>query len=171
MAGHEIRILLIVAAAARRHSEGMTDALLRLAKFDFLVRYPAFAAEVLDGLSADDPRLHLSDHGARQEDRFLFPYHYGPWDERYHTVVGALVGRDLLSARTAAGSRELALTPTASGTALAEESARSAVWRTVADRCEAVADATGTLDADRLAGLIAAHLTWTGTHTPGEANR
>jgi hypothetical protein len=175
LAGHELRILLIVAAAAETHPGGMTDALTRLAKFDFLVRHPAFAAEALDGLSPDDPRLHLSEDDApRREDRFLLPYHYGPWDERYLPVVGALIGRDLLTARPVSLSqisRDLVLLPTPSGRTLAEESARSTVWRAVADRCTAVIDAAGSLSAEQLTALIATHLPWSGTHPLGEANR
>ena len=47
-------------------------------------------------------------------------YKYGPWDDRYYPVIGALVGRGLL--RYTRGRRgSVALAPTPAGRALARQ--------------------------------------------------
>lgn len=88
-------------------------------------------------------------------------YKYGPWDDRYYPVVGALVSRGLL--RYVKGRRgSVALTTTASGKKLADTLIEDPLWRDVADRCEAIAQASSGLSGnalkeriyDRLADLM-----------------
>lgn len=62
LAYHQSRVLLLVQAVADEPgNSGKLDGLTKLAKLDFLVRYPALAPVVLDELSESDPDLHLSD--------------------------------------------------------------------------------------------------------------
>src|SRR3954453_8656691 len=76
-------------------------------------------------------------------------YKYGPWDDRYYPVVGALVSRGLLKyVRGRRGS--VALAPTASSQRLAAELSADANWREIADRCEAVAQASAGLTGNAL---------------------
>jgi hypothetical protein len=130
LAYHQARVLMLVAAvAAAKGHAGKVDGLTKLAKLDFLVRYPALAPEVLDRLDPDDPRLGLSEDDLAEPASVEAPmtrYKYGPWDDRYYPVIGALVSRGLL--RYAQGRRgSVALAPTPAGRALARDlaSARS----------------------------------------------
>lgn len=67
LAYHQARVLLLVnATAAERGHNRKLDGLTKLAKLDFLLRYPALAAQVLDELDPDDPRLHLSEDEIQQ---------------------------------------------------------------------------------------------------------
>jgi hypothetical protein len=165
LAYHQARVLLLVRAVAAEpgHSRKL-DGLTKLAKLDFLVRYPALAGVVLDDLSDNDLRMHLSSDeisAPTEAEDPMMRYKYGPWDDRYYPVVGALVSRGLL--RYVKGRNgSVALTATAAGKKLANSLVEEPLWRDVADRCEAVAQASVGLSGnalkeriyDRLADLM-----------------
>lgn len=153
LAYHQSRVLLLVnAVAADPGHQRKLDGLTKLAKLDFLVRYPGFAGIILDGVDDSDGRLHLesSDRLTPTDvDDPMVRYKYGPWDDRYYPVVGALVSRGLL--RYVRGRRgSVALAPTASGQRLAVELSADASWREVADRCNIVAQASAGLTGNAL---------------------
>jgi hypothetical protein len=153
LATHQARVLLLVnAVSAHPGHARKLDGLTKLAKLDFLVRYPALAGEVLDGLAERDELLHL-DEGHRSEPTDVADpmtrYKYGPWDDRYYPVVGALVARGLL--RYARGRRgSVALVPTPAGRRLADELTADEDWRVISDRCIAVADASSGMTGNAL---------------------
>lgn len=161
LAYHQTRVLLLVNAVAAEpgHSRKL-DGLTKLAKLDFLVRYPAFASHVLDTLSEGEPRMHIG-----SEDRSaptvvgdpMIRYKYGPWDDRYYPVIGALVSRSLV--RYVKGRRgSVALTVTPAGKEFAESLAADPLWRELAERCEAIAQASAGLTGNAIKELIYARL-------------
>jgi hypothetical protein len=155
LAYHQMRVLLLVAAVAASEGHGRKlDGLTKLAKLDFMVRYPALAPRVLDGLDATDRRLHaLHDGDDTDVEAPMIRYKYGPWDDRYYPVIGALVGRGLL--RYVKGRRgSVALTPTPAGRRLAADLAASEQWRDISDRCWSIAEAAGGLTGTALKDLI-----------------
>ena len=157
LAYHQARVLLLVTAvaAAQGHS-GKVDGLTKLAKLDFLLRYPALAPAVLDSLDPADPSLHLTDADEANPANVEAPmirYKYGPWDDRYYPVIGALVSRGLL--RYVRGRRgSVALAPTAAGRKLARQLADGSTWTEVADRSRVIADATAGLTGNALKDLV-----------------
>jgi hypothetical protein len=157
LAYHQARVLLLVDAvsAAPGHARKL-DGLTKLAKLDFLVRYPAFAPVVLSSLDGADARLHLTDADTDAPADVEAPmtrYKYGPWDDRYYAVIGALVGRGLL--KYVPGRKgSVALAPTEQGRRLARTMSRSARWSEVSDRCSAIAAASSGLTGNALKELI-----------------
>ena len=165
LAYHQSRVLLLVAAVAAEpgHARKL-DGLTKLAKLDFLVRYPGLASIILEDLSGADDRLHLDPNernAPTNVDDPMIRYKYGPWDDRYYPVLGGLVSRQLL--RYARGRRgSVALVPTDAGRLLAEHLRSDTEWRSIADRCEAIAQASVGLSGnalkeriyDRLADLM-----------------
>lgn len=153
LAYHQARVLLLVKAVAAEpgHARKL-DGLTKLAKLDFLVRYPALASVVLDDLDNNEPRMHLSEDDVSAPTEVEDPmtrYKYGPWDDRYYPVLGALVSRGLL--RYVKGRRgSVALTATPAGKTLAASLAEDPLWRVVSDRCEAVAEASAGLSGNAL---------------------
>lgn len=157
LAYHQARVLLLTASvcSAAGHARKL-DGLTKLAKLDFLLRYAALAPTVLDRLDLADARLHLSAQEVAEPAEVEAPmirYKYGPWDDRYYAVIGALVGRGLLRyVPGRAGS--VALAPTAQGRRLAQQMAASAQWAEITDRCEAIAEASSGLTGTALKDLI-----------------
>ncbi|MFD8258054.1 hypothetical protein ACFV19_03710 [Streptomyces griseoluteus] len=157
LAYHQARILLLVDAVANStgHSRKL-DGLTKLAKLDFLLRYPALAIKVLDSLSESDPRLNLSREDIATPTEVEAPmvrYKYGPWDDRYYAVIGALVGRGLL--RYAKGRKgSVALAPTKEGRRLADEMSQTRDWKDLSERSEAIADASSGMTGNAIKELI-----------------
>ena len=162
---HQVRVLLLVQAVSSTSGHARKlDGLTKLAKLDFLVRYPALAPLILDQLADGNGQMHLSDSeitAPTEVEDPMIRYRYGPWDDRYYSVVGALVSRGLV--KYVKGKQGgVALVPTLEGTMFATEMAADPLWRTIADRCRAIAAAsigmTGntlkTLIYDRLADLM-----------------
>jgi hypothetical protein len=157
LAYHQLRVLLLVTRVAGTPGhQGKLDGLTKLAKLDFLVRYPAVAPRVLAELDPHNPQLHLNQSPGLDPTDVEAPmirYKYGPWDDRYYPVIGALVGRELL--RYVAGRRgSVALAPTADGKRIAGEVAQTEQWAEIADRCQAIANASTGLSGTALKDLI-----------------
>ena len=157
LAYHQARVLMLVTsvAAEPQHNRKL-DGLTKLAKLDFLVRYPALAPVILDQVDGEDARLHLT-----QEDRLdptgvedpMTRYKYGPWDDRYYPVIGALVARGLV--RYGSGRKgSVSLIPTSAGKKLASELAQDEVWVELAHRCAAVAEGSRGMTGNALKELI-----------------
>lgn len=152
LAYHQARVLLLVQAVSRVRGTGSKlDGLTKLAKLDFLVRYPDLALRVLDALSSGKPS-ETQNNGATAEAPMI-RYKYGPWDNRYYPVIGALVGRGLLRYRQ--GRRgSVALACTQSGQQLADDFANSEEWGAIAVQCKAVAEAAGAMTGNALKDLV-----------------
>ena len=157
LAYHQARVLLLVdAVAAARGHQGRVDGLTKLAKLDFLLRYPALAPSVLDRLSAADPRLRLPASEAADPADVEAPmirYKYGPWDDRYYAIIGALVGRGLL--HYVPGRRgSVALAPTPAGRQLAGRLASTDKWGDIAERSKVIAESSAGMTGNALKTLI-----------------
>lgn len=157
LAYHQARVMLLIDAVSSTdgHAKKL-DGLTKLAKLDFLTRYPAVASTVLDKISPTDPRLHLPVDDAPVEAPMI-RYKYGPWDDRYYAIIGALVGRGLVR-YAAARKGNVALAPTAAGRKLAAGLALTREWSEIADRCKAIAEGSQNLTGNALKDLIYARL-------------
>ncbi len=62
----------------------------------------------------------------------MIRYKYGPWDDRYYPILGALVGKGLATLARVDGSIEI--TPTDSGRELSGALEATASWAVVAER-------------------------------------
>lgn len=132
---HVARVLLLVSAFSRT-PKAKLDGLTKLAKLDFLLRYPVYLERLLDKrgkpLSA---RLRPTAEERRGLESAMIRYKYGPWDDRYYPVVGRLIGTGL--AVPVAGRGAVALRATDEGKRITSELAASN-WETVAGRAAAL---------------------------------
>lgn len=128
---HEARVLLLIEAFAV--DETPLTSLTKLAKLDFLLRYPVFLERLLDRRRIGWPAglaPSLPERGA-VESRMI-RYKYGPWDNRYYSILGALVGRGLIRAGLVGGAVEIGLTER--GREVAVALAAAPEWDVVARR-------------------------------------
>jgi hypothetical protein len=112
--------LLIDGFSRRTTGPRTLEGRVKLAKLDFLLRYPRHLATVLDsrGLRAAE-RKSLESQDSPLESRMM-RYRYGPWDPSYFAVLGSLVGRGLIEVVPAEGTNTLGYRSTLMGSALAE---------------------------------------------------
>lgn len=109
---HLARLLLLVRAFTR--DEGVAiDGITKLAKLDFLLRYPSFfeRAMIARGLS---PKLAaVEEYERRSVEAAMVRYRYGPWDHRYRRFINILAAKGLVD--VAADGRTVRLNLTARG--------------------------------------------------------
>ena len=91
---HAARLLLLIQnCGTKTRATGLhrVDGLTKLAKLDFLVRYPEFFEKLSKhlGQPATAPSHDVESSMVR--------FHYGPWDERYYHILGFLESRNLLT--------------------------------------------------------------------------
>lgn len=124
----EARVLLLIDAYSRggsSHLQGRT----KLAKLDFLLRYPRYLRRALDHRSVAAPTE--PDDAPSIEERMV-RFRYGPWDPAYFSILGALVGRGLIEAVHM--PKYVGFRTTASGQQVAGEISDTEAWADVAER-------------------------------------
>ena len=133
---HCARLLVLLGAFNLRGSQviGLT----KLAKLDFLLRYPAF----LDRLMQSRGWTWPADAAPREVDKDavearMIRYKYGPWDDRYYLMLGVLAGMGLVTIGERGGV--MAFNVTDLGETVNLRLVDRAEWRLVAARCDLLA--------------------------------
>jgi len=89
-------LLLIDAFSGTKDKPRLLEGRLKLAKLDFLVRYPKYLIRVLrDRKVSERVIASIREEPAPLQDRMI-RYRYGPWDPSYFAVLGSLIGRGLV---------------------------------------------------------------------------
>jgi hypothetical protein len=125
----EARLLLLIDAFSR--GEGTLQGRTKLAKLDFLLRYPRFFRRAMEirRVSAELPEPDPTENNIEQR---MVRFRYGPWDPAYYSLLGSLVGRGLITAIPT--RRYVGFRTTDSGRTVAAELARSDAWAEVSVR-------------------------------------
>lgn len=146
---HAGRVLVLVDAFTG--STGRLRGLPKLARLDFLLRFPVYLEAVLRERGRELPfalRATYDERGASEGAHVR--WEYGPWDHRYYPLLGRLVGQGLLSAEWLSGELILRRTPAGHDVALELPGAE---WELVRGRARALRQGAN-LRADRLGALI-----------------
>jgi hypothetical protein len=122
----EARLLLLIDAEGR----------VKLAKLDFLLRYPVHLRRVLLNRGVDADRLQELDENEAPLDSRMMRFRYGPWDPSYYAVLGSLIGRGLVEVEPLAGSGGFGYRTTASGAGFAEQLLADEIFYKVGDRAK-----------------------------------
>lgn len=125
----EARLLILIQAFSDRPT-GL-DGRTKLAKLDFLLRYPAFFVRAMAEEAPEETHELAKDADETVETRMI-RYRYGPWDPAYFTLIGRLVARRLVRpVRTKYG---IGLIATSEGQRVAERLAATEPWRSTSQR-------------------------------------
>lgn len=124
----EARLLLLIEAFSRgtRVLEGRT----KLAKLDFLLRYPTYFARALEVRRPDlvdkieAPQINVESRMVR--------YRFGPWDPAYFALLGRLIGQGLVQPATF--SRGIGYRVTDKGRAIATAIQGEPAWAEMSNR-------------------------------------
>jgi hypothetical protein len=121
----ELRLLLLINAFSNQPygMQGRT----KLAKLDFLLRYPAFLRRAL--AARGHPYDDVLPESNPLEQRMV-RYRYGPWDPSYIALLGSLIGRGLIE--VVPYPRGLGYKTTQTGATLAGVVGRTAAWASTA---------------------------------------
>lgn len=119
----EARILLLINAftTSTKSLEGRT----KLAKLDFLLRYPSFMQRALAIRTLNQVMKVNSEEQHNIEGRMI-RYRYGPWDPSYYAILGRLIGKGLVE--TVPNQRGLSYRTTEQGKQIAKALALEESW-------------------------------------------
>jgi hypothetical protein len=137
---HLSRILLLLKATGKqtnRPVEGIT----KLAKLDFLVRYPAALVRVLQNLGRSKQAGQIPDVERDTIEGAMIRFRYGPWDERYRRWLALLAARGLVDVYQSGATVHIKLT--ISGGEEATKLAERDEFSTIFSRCKLVATCVG----------------------------
>jgi hypothetical protein len=122
----EARLLLLIDAFSQHggHLQGRV----KLAKLDFLLRYPRFFARAME---ARGRPTQVPDEASEPAiEQRMIRYRYGPWDPAYYALLGSLIGRGLVT--TVPEARYLGLRVTEAGHEVAAALAATEAWAPIA---------------------------------------
>src|SRR5690606_21730268 len=93
---HLGRLLLLLLAANKRSAKSI-EGITKLAKLDFLLRYPNCLEKALtvEGHNADSARIEPYERTTIESKMIRFKY--GPWDSRYRRWIRLLAARGLVT--------------------------------------------------------------------------
>ena len=126
----EARLLLLIEAFSRRTKvlEGRT----KLAKLDFLLRYPAYYKRALQIRRPD--LAHAKETPKPDVESRMVRYRFGPWDPAYFALLGRLVGKGLV--RPTPYARGIGYRATEKGRSVAAAFRDEPAWAETSERVE-----------------------------------
>ena len=148
---HVARILLLLKAAGGRSGKPV-QGIMKLAKLDFLLRYPNCLVRVLNALHRNSDAVSIPEEERNTIEARMIRFRYGPWDKRYRRWIGLLVAKGL--AQTYLEGRTVNVKITAVGQAVAEQFLGLNEFQPLGVRSRLVASAVGSFSATKLKTFI-----------------
>ena len=129
---HAARLLLLLNAFAGEDGTGAVEGLTKLAKLDFLLRYPVMLDRALQAKGRSVREVQLEDHERQSVESEMVRYRFGPWDHRYREFLNILIAKGL--AAVSVEGRTVVITLTAQGRTVAQRFAANPLFEPYARR-------------------------------------
>jgi hypothetical protein len=154
---HLARLLVLLGSADARKSTVPTKAkaiegITKLAKLDFLLRYPTCLERVLRELDKDPADARVQPRERSSIEAKMVRFRYGPWDARYRRWLGLLTARGLVTLGLQGNTIQIGLTDSGRDLALRVRSHPS--FADLSQRSEVVVKAVGSMTATRLKDFV-----------------
>lgn len=108
---HLGRLLILLAAFHDTEHPDNMEGLTKLAKLDFLLRYPTYLERALQARNASTRYVMSAEHEEKSVESSMIRYKYGPWDHRYRRFINILVARGLVRVNIEGRTVNLQLSP------------------------------------------------------------
>lgn len=110
---HAARLLVLLDAFVGPKPEPAIEGLTKLAKLDFLLRYPVMLERALQARNRSTREVRLTDYERQSVESQMVRYRFGPWDHRYRKILNYLAGKGLV--QVGLSGRTITATPTELG--------------------------------------------------------
>lgn len=128
------RLLILLEAFATGEGTGEIEGVTKLAKLDFLLRYPVMLERALQAKRHSTREVRLLEHERNSVESKMVRYRFGPWDHRYPRLLSLLQAKGLVQLRMAGVTKMVGLTP--QGAELARHLGHAAEFADVARRAK-----------------------------------
>ena len=92
---HAARLILLLNAFTGKDGTERVHGLTKLAKLDFLLRYPVMLERALEARHKTTRDVKVDDHERSSVESAMVRYRFGPWDHRYREFINVLIGKGL----------------------------------------------------------------------------
>jgi hypothetical protein len=148
---HLARLLILLRASAKR-SDKPVNGIMKLAKLDFLLRYPSCLQRALVALGRTSAAEAIPQDERNTIEARMIRFRFGPWDKRYRRWLGLLVAKGL--AQTYLDGKTVNIKLTETGKQLAEELRKLPEFESLANRSALIATALGDFGGSKLKRFI-----------------
>lgn len=148
---HLARLLLLLKAAGGRAGKPV-QGIMKLAKLDFLLRYPNCLARILKELNRTSDAQAIPEAERNTIEAKMIRFRYGPWDKRYRRWIGLLAAKGL--AHTYLEGKTVNVKLTAAGQAIAENLGELDEFQPLVKRSHLIASTVGNFSATKLKDFI-----------------
>jgi hypothetical protein len=150
-------LLLLLAAAGPGEKPQPLEGAIKLAKMDFLLRYPNILERALRAVAPENPGARQAIAAIPPEDKDTIEVHmirfrYGPYDLRYPRWLSILVAKQLVYVYSHRNTVKIQLTT--KGKSVAETLAQTQEFKPLAERAESVRLVVGDMPSTKVADFI-----------------
>jgi len=155
---NEARLLLLLkAAAGKEETAKPLDGIMKLAKMDFLLRYPNMLVRALNVIGESKKYALAAAAAIPEEDRDtiearMIRFRFGPWDPRYRRWLSILVAKQL--AIVYREGRTVKIQLSKKGLAMAEQLAEVEAFKPLAERARVVNSAVGNMPSSKITAFV-----------------
>jgi len=154
---HLGRLLVLLRSADRRKTSPSTrkktiEGITKLAKMDFLLRYPTCLERVLRWIGREpaDAKVQLRERTSIEAKMIRF--RYGPWDARYRRWLSLLHARGLIRLSVDGNTVNIGLTD--QGRRIADSFCQQPSFADLVDRADVIAKAVGGVSGTALKNIV-----------------
>lgn len=148
---HEARLLLLLRQQAQK-GDGTINGITKLAKMDFLLRYPVYLERVMSTRYKRPPPVVMQRYERDTVESRMIRFRYGPWDHRYRRWIGLMVAKGLVDSFVQGRTVHVRLTE--AGQRVADAVAEQPDFADLQKRSEQVSKAVGSMASTALKDLI-----------------
>jgi hypothetical protein len=150
---HLSRLLVLLSSVDARKSQQKTiEGITKLAKLDFLLRYPTCFERALEQLGKDPMLAHVEPRERTSIESKMVRFRYGPWDSRYRRWLGLLFSRGLVTLQLERNTVHVGLTK--SGRELATKFRNDPLYSTLKQRSDLLIKVVGRMTATALKDFV-----------------
>lgn len=131
---HISRILILLSAFSGKEGSGKIKGLTKLAKLDFLLRYPVYLEQALKAKKLSTKKLYIYDHERMSVESSMVRYRYGPWDFRYRRFLNLMAAKNLV--KISVEGKAVTIGLTSRGLELADEISEQDSYRDITQRAK-----------------------------------
>ncbi len=148
---HLARLLLLLGESDQRSGKTMAG-IMKLAKLDFLLRYPNCLERLLLAKNKSVKKANIQPHERTSIESKMVRFRYGPWDTRYRRWIGLLVAKGVVIAYVKGRTVHIDLTD--AGRGLVAQLSASPAFADMRTRSSMIYQAVGSMPATALKNLI-----------------
>jgi hypothetical protein len=148
---HQARLLILLSALAGKTLKPV-NGIMKLAKLDFLLRYPRCLRILLEDQKRSNAKAKLEDWESDTIESRMIRFRYGPWDERYRRWLSLLSAKGLVTVNLE--GRSVVIQLTEAGKKVADTLAEMPDFETLLDRSKLINSAVGSWGATKLKDYV-----------------